>query len=62
MPMYVYVCDKKHRTEVRQGFNDQAHTTCPKEGCEAPAKRVIESAPPVAYKGGGWTVNETRGF
>ena len=56
MPKYDYQCREcQHRFELRQGFDADTVTDCPK--CGAIAERQI-SLVPVIFKGSGWYVND----
>lgn len=41
MPTYEYVCDDGHETDFRHSINDSALEVCPREECQAPARRKI---------------------
>jgi putative FmdB family regulatory protein len=53
MPMYDYLCNKGHETEVEQRIVDDALTVCPQKGCRSKAKRLI-SRTNFVLKGTGW--------
>ena len=56
MPIYEYECSEcSCRFEKRQGFNDDAVTSCP--NCEASSRRIVCPAP-VIFKGSGFYVND----
>ena len=56
MPTYDYQCSScNHRFELRQGFDSDRMTDCPK--CGQLAERQI-SLVPVIFKGSGWYVND----
>ena len=56
MPLYDYMCRScAHRFELRQGFDADTMTDCPK--CGQLADRQI-SLVPVIFKGSGWYVND----
>jgi putative FmdB family regulatory protein len=57
MPIYVYERADGSRFEIRQGFHDDALTTCP--DTDQPVRRVINPAP-VIFKGSGWYINDSR--
>lgn len=41
MPTYEYRCQDGHETEARQSIDADPLDRCPREGCEAPAERLI---------------------
>ncbi len=58
MPIYEYECNLCHfRFEIRQSFDDEPLTTCPK--CHEGAHRIIHPTP-VIFKGGGFYITDNR--
>ena len=41
MPTYLYRCDTGHVTDLFQSFDEDKRTTCPADGCDAPAHRLL---------------------
>ena len=60
MPLYEYKCDScGYLFETRQGFNDEALTTCPNCG-KVTIHRVIQPAS-IVFKGSGFYVTDHKG-
>lgn len=58
MPTYEYACiNCGHRFDVRQSFNDDPISDCPK--CGASVRRVLYPAG-VIFKGSGWYATDNR--
>ncbi len=53
MPMYDYLCNKGHETEVEQRIVEDSLTVCPRKGCRSQAKRLI-CRTNFQLKGNGW--------
>jgi putative FmdB family regulatory protein len=60
MPFYDYKCnDCEHLFEAEQRITADSLTTCPK--CEKETlRRVINSAPGISFKGGGFYATDSR--
>jgi putative FmdB family regulatory protein len=57
MPTYQYICENGHEyQEIRGMTEDQTRSTCAEPGCSAKLKRKF-SAPPITFKGGGFSSN-----
>ena len=58
MPIYQYVCPKCNTNfELRQSFNDDTVTICPKCKCES---RRLFVPVPIIFKGQGFYVTDSR--
>ena len=56
MPRYDYECTKcQNRFELKQSFDSEPYTDCPK--CGGLANRKFHSVP-IVFKGSGWYVND----
>jgi len=58
MPIYQYVCSKCNENfELKQGFNDDGVTSCPK--CKSRARRLFLPVP-IIFKGSGFYVTDSK--
>lgn len=51
MPLYDYICDNGHITEVMHGVNDSGPAKCDRCGSDM---RKLLSTPAIVFKGSGW--------
>jgi putative FmdB family regulatory protein len=52
MPIYTYLCEKGHETEMTQRITDEPSTMC---WCGEPCRRLIPIGTTFVLRGEGWT-------